>query len=78
MDHSVDEARIPATVATTECLKHGKAPGTPCWEVPKIRKGEIVGHYAAICGSRARKAGFVGNVTSRSLSTSRASRTSSK
>jgi hypothetical protein len=46
------------------CNKHNALKGAPCF---LIRKNEGFGHYAAICNKRAKRAGFVGEISAKAL-----------
>lgn len=48
----------------TECKKHSAEQGTPCWSVLQPDTGR---YLPALCGSRIKKAGFIGHVSSLSL-----------
>lgn len=61
-----DGNHIQHAMDTTSCTRHKATTGIPCWHVRKGAKG-LEGYYAAICGSRIRKAGFVGKISPESI-----------
>lgn len=48
------------------CKKHNAGLGIPCFHTPKNSFGQS-GYYAAACGSRIRKAGYVGTISHESM-----------
>ncbi len=57
---------IASAIDRTACAKHGVPLGVPCWSIPKNIKDDI-GYYAAICGDRIWKAGYVGKIAPASM-----------
>lgn len=66
MFKSNDGSRIPETVDRTTCPRHNVPEGVPCWTMPKNVAGGF-GRYAAICGDRIRRAGWVGKISPESM-----------
>jgi hypothetical protein len=53
-------------IENTSCGKHQVPKGIPCWHMHKNVEG-AEGYYGAICGSRIRKAGFIGKISASSM-----------
>ncbi len=54
--------RMAEAIDGTTCEKHNAPLGIPCFHIPKHEAvGE--GYYAAICGARIRKHGFIGKIS---------------
>ena len=49
------------------CLRHNAPLGEPCWTIPLGHSGHGE-HLRALCGSRIRRGGYDGQITSDSLS----------
>lgn len=64
-----DGKRIVDVVDRVVCKKHKAEMGTPCWLIyPDIRGSEKT---RAVCGSRIKAAGFVGQISETAVQTKR-------
>lgn len=61
-----DGRHIVNAMERTSCKKHDAPKGVPCWTLSKNVKGGF-GRYAAICGTRIRKAGYNGQISPSSM-----------
>ncbi len=57
---------IVSAIERTTCAKHDVPQGVPCWSIPKNIKDDL-GYYAAICGDRIERAGYVGKIAPASM-----------
>lgn len=57
---------IAGAIDRTTCTKHDAPKGIPCWSLPKNVAGDL-GHYASICGTRIKRAGFIGQISPQSM-----------
>lgn len=58
-----DGRHVSTILSRTDCTKHHSPVGIPCWHIPV----DGYGYLAAICGLRAKRAGFVGQISPTSL-----------
>ena len=61
-----DGRHVAAVLNRTDCDIHHAPEGIPCWHVTP-GSSHRVGYLAAVCGSRVRRAGFVGAISAVSL-----------
>lgn len=61
-----DGKHIHSIIEKARCDNHGAETGIPCWHVAV----DGIGYLAAVCGLRIRRAGYRGEISPTSLSTS--------
>lgn len=62
---TIGNEKIRQIASAKACDKHGAHHGKPCWWIPA--GSTAIGLYAAVCNSRARRAGFHGKISPISL-----------